>query len=147
MTHLIASRLTVFYDGGCAVCSREIGFYQRLRGADQFYWVDVAHCEPAALGADRIEIYTGPFAEAFAAGDAASELALCADTARRARVAGLGVNAGHDLSQANLGAFLAQVSGVLEVSIGHALIGEALYDGLDATVRAYLAIAAGADPA
>lgn len=52
MTHLIASRLTVFYDGGCAVCSREIGFYQRLRGADQFYWVDVAHCEPAALGAD-----------------------------------------------------------------------------------------------
>ena len=99
------------------------------------------------IGADRIEIYTGPFAEAFAAGDAASELALCADTARRARVAGLGVNAGHDLSQANLGAFLAQVSGVLEVSIGHALIGEALYDGLDATVRAYLAIAAGADPA
>ena len=72
---------------------------------------------------------------------------MCADTARRARVAGLGVNAGHDLSQANLGAFLAQVPGVLEVSIGHALIGEALYDGLDATVRAYLAIAAGADPA
>ncbi|HEY0310301.1 MAG TPA: pyridoxine 5'-phosphate synthase, partial [Luteimonas sp.] len=51
-------------------------------------------------------------------------------------------NAGHDLSQANLGAFLAAVPGVLEVSIGHALIDEALYAGLDATVRAYLHILA-----
>jgi pyridoxine 5-phosphate synthase len=91
----------------------------------------------AALGADRIEIYTGPYAEAFAAGDAGAELARCADTARRAVAAGLGVNAGHDLSQANLGTFLAGVPGVLEVSIGHALIGEALHAGLDATVRAY----------
>src|SRR5690606_13818865 len=51
-------------------------------------------------------------------------------------------NAGHDLSQANLGAFLAAVPGVLEVSIGHALVDEALYAGLDATVRAYLRILA-----
>ena len=96
----------------------------------------------AALGAHRIEIFTGPYAEAFAAGDATAELALCAATARHAQACGLGVNAGHDLSQANLGAFLAAVPDVLEVSIGHALIGEALYDGLDATVRAYLGIAA-----
>ena len=94
----------------------------------------------AATGADRIEIYTGPFAEAHAAGDAADALSACAGTARRARAAGLGVNAGHDLSQANLGDFLAAVPGVEEVSIGHALVGEALYDGLGPTVRRYLAI-------
>jgi pyridoxine 5-phosphate synthase len=97
----------------------------------------------ADIGADRIEIYTGPFAEAFAAGDAGSALAACAATARAAQGAGLGVNAGHDLSQANLGAFLGSVPDVLEVSIGHALIGEALYAGLERTVRAYLAICAG----
>jgi len=94
----------------------------------------------AAVGADRIELYTGPFAEAFAAGDATDALAACAGTARRAAAAGLGVNAGHDLSQANLGAFLASVPNVLEVSIGHALIDEALYAGLDGTVRGYLRI-------
>ena len=96
----------------------------------------------AALGADRIEIYTGPFAEGFAAGDANIALAACAEAARRAQAAGLGVNAGHDLSQANLAAFLAGVPGVEEVSIGHALIDESLYAGLDATVRAYLHILA-----
>ena len=98
----------------------------------------------AATGADRIELYTGPFAAAFAAGDAAPALAACADSARRAARAGLGVNAGHDLSQTNLGAFLAAVAGVAEVSIGHALVDEALYAGLDATVRAYLRILANA---
>lgn len=94
----------------------------------------------AAAGADRIEIYTGPYAEAQAAGDAGAALAVCAATARQAQALGLGVNAGHDLSQANLGAFLAAVPGVAEVSIGHALIGEALYAGLEVTVRAYLRI-------
>ena len=97
----------------------------------------------AAAGADRIEIYTGPFAEAHAAGDARDALAACAATARQAQALGLGVNAGHDLSQANLGDFLAAVPGVAEVSIGHALIGEALYAGLEATVRAYLRILSG----
>ena len=91
----------------------------------------------AVCGADRVELYTGPFAEAFAAGDADAALHDAADTARRAQAAGLAVNAGHDLNQANLGAFLARVPNVREVSIGHALIGEALYAGLDATVRAY----------
>ena len=101
---------------------------------------DVA--QAAAVGADRVEFYTGPFAEAFAAGDAARAMAVCAETARRAQDAGLGINAGHDLSQANLAAFLSAVPDVLEVSIGHALIDEALYAGLDATVRAYLGIIA-----
>lgn len=96
---------------------------------------DVA--QAAAVGADRIELYTGPYAEAFAAGAPAAALHAAAKTARLAQAAGLQVNAGHDLNQANLGTFLAQVPDVREVSIGHALIGEALYAGLDATVRAY----------
>jgi pyridoxine 5-phosphate synthase len=96
----------------------------------------------AELGADRIEIYTGPYAEAFAAGDCREALAACADTARRAAAVGLGVNAGHDLSQENLEVFLAGVPDVLEVSIGHALIGEALHAGLVPTVQAYLDIIA-----
>ena len=90
------------------------------------------------VGADRIELYTGPYAEAFAAGDATRALASARTIALRAQAAGLGVNAGHDLSQANLAQFLADVPGVLEVSIGHALIGEALYDGLAPTVANYL---------
>jgi pyridoxine 5-phosphate synthase len=91
----------------------------------------------AACGADRVELYTGPYAEAFATGDAAAALAAATDTASRAQAAGLAVNAGHDLNQANLAAFLRAVPDVREVSIGHALIGEALYAGLEATVRSY----------
>ena len=94
----------------------------------------------AATGADRIELYTGPFAHAWDAGRAEPIMQRFAAVARQAGAAGLGVNAGHDLSQANLGAFLRGVPDVLEVSIGHALIGEALYDGLGATVGGYLAI-------
>ena len=94
----------------------------------------------AATGTDRIELYTGPYAEAHARGEAGSVLPGFADAARAAATAGLGVNAGHDLSQANLGPFLAAVPGVAEVSIGHALVGETLYDGLAPTVRRYLAI-------
>jgi len=96
----------------------------------------------ADVGAQRIELYTGPYAAAFAEGDARAALALCAETARRAQAVGLGVNAGHDLSEANLGAFLRGVPDVLEVSIGHALIGEALYRGLDVTVERYLDVIA-----
>ena len=94
----------------------------------------------AALGADRIEIYTGPYAHAFASGDAERELDACRRTADDARAAGLGVNAGHDLSQKNLGALLRAVPWIDEVSIGHALIGEAIYEGLATTVGNYLAI-------
>jgi pyridoxine 5-phosphate synthase len=95
--------------------------------------------QAAEIGADRIELYTGPYAEAFAEGDPTASLMVFADAARRAQAAGLGVNAGHDLSQANLATFLGHVPGVLEVSIGHALISEALYEGLEATVAGYLA--------
>ena len=107
---------------------------------------DPAVAQAAAVGADRVELYTGPFAAAFAAGDAAGALAACADSAIRAHAAGLGVNAGHDLNQQNLTAFLAAVPGVLEVSIGHALVDDALYAGLDPTVRAYLTVLAAPSP-
>jgi pyridoxine 5-phosphate synthase len=93
-----------------------------------------------AIGVQRIEIYTGPYAEAFEDGHVQEELERCADTARRAQQAGLAVNAGHDLSQANLGTFKAAIPGLAEVSIGHALVGEALYEGLTTTVRKYLQI-------
>ena len=96
----------------------------------------------AEIGADRIEIYTGPFAHAFTSGNASRELESCARAAAAARAAGLGVNAGHDLSQANLRALRDAIPELAEVSIGHALIGEALYAGLDATVKAYLRLLA-----
>lgn len=96
--------------------------------------------EAARLGADRIELYTGPFADAHAASHPQAALQACATTARQAQALGLGVNAGHDLSQTNLADFLRAVPGVLEVSIGHALIGEAIYEGLTTTVGHYLDI-------
>jgi pyridoxine 5-phosphate synthase len=92
------------------------------------------------LGVDRIELYTGPYAAAHASGNQAAALAACVESAQQAQAVGLGVNAGHDLSQANLGDFLRAVPDVLEVSIGHALIGEALYAGLAPTVDRYLQI-------
>jgi len=97
----------------------------------------------AALGADRIEIYTGPYAAAHARADGARELAACIATANDARACGLGVNAGHDLDQRNLGRLAAAIPFLDEVSIGHALFAEAILEGLDATVRRYLAILAG----
>ena len=92
------------------------------------------------IGADRIEIYTGPFAQAQASGDASAALSACIDTAHEAHALGLGLNAGHDLSQANLPEFLEAIPQLLEVSIGHALISEALYVGLQRTVHNYLQI-------
>lgn len=97
----------------------------------------------AAIGADRIELYTGPYAEAWATTRDRTAAAPFAEAATRARAAGLGINAGHDLSLDNLGGFLDAVPDVLEVSIGHALIGEALYLGLAETVARYLRIVDG----
>ncbi|SJZ97302.1 pyridoxine 5'-phosphate synthase [Novilysobacter spongiicola] len=94
----------------------------------------------AAIGADRLELYTGPFADTYSRGGAAPMLERFARYAGLATRAGLQLNAGHDLSQDNLGAFLATVAPIEEVSIGHALIGEALYEGLDRTVRRYIDI-------
>jgi len=94
----------------------------------------------AEIGADRVELYTGPYAEGWAAGSPEAAVAACRATALEAQRLGMQVNAGHDLSQDNLGAFLTGVPGVQEVSIGHALISEALYEGLEATVQRYLAV-------
>jgi pyridoxine 5-phosphate synthase len=96
------------------------------------------HMELAkALGADRIELYTEPYAAAFARGDAHAADSYAA-TAKRAYEVGLDVNAGHDLNLDNLAPFLKHVPRVAEVSIGHALIGDALEFGLAETVRKYL---------
>lgn len=89
------------------------------------------------LGADRVELYTEPFAVAHARGDFKTSLATYASAANAAQAAGLGVNAGHDLNLRNLGAFCS-IPGILEVSIGHALIADALELGMTAAVRAYL---------
>jgi pyridoxine 5-phosphate synthase len=91
------------------------------------------------VGADRVELYTEPYAAAFARGAHAELLGAFRDSALGAAQAGLGVNAGHDLNLQNLRAFLAGVPGVLEVSIGHALVADALELGLAETVRRYLA--------
>ncbi|WCM92206.1 pyridoxine 5'-phosphate synthase [Acidovorax sp. NCPPB 2350] len=90
-----------------------------------------------AVGADRVELYTEPYAAAWGTPQQAAQLARYAAAARAAIDAGLGVNAGHDLNRDNLAAFVAQVPGVLEVSIGHALIADALELGYAATVQAY----------
>lgn len=91
-----------------------------------------------ALGAHRVELYTEPYAAAFAAGDASSALAVFKRAAEEAGRHGLGVNAGHDLNLDNTGPFVRTVPNVLEVSIGHALISDALDLGLAGAVRAYL---------
>jgi pyridoxine 5-phosphate synthase len=90
------------------------------------------------VGADRVELYTAPYAEEFAKGNpkAADDYAA---SAKRATELGLGINAGHDLSLQNLAPFLQAVPGVLEVSIGHALVSDALEFGFADTVRRYLA--------
>jgi pyridoxine 5-phosphate synthase len=91
-----------------------------------------------ALGADRVELYTEPYAAAFGTANEEAQLADYAGAARAAQRAGLGVNAGHDLNQQNLPRFLSAVPDVLEVSIGHALIADAIEAGLAPTVRNYL---------
>ena len=108
--------------------------------------------EPAAmaqartLGADRVELYTEPYAAAHGGPRQAVELARFAAAARAAQAAGLGVNAGHDLNRANLADFLRAVPGVLEVSIGHALVSDALELGYRETVHSYLRCIDGAQP-
>lgn len=91
-------------------------------------------------GADRVELYTESYAKAFAGPDQEATLQRFANTAQRATEMGLGLNAGHDLDQANLGLFLGRVLGVEEVSIGHALVAESLFSGLNPTIFSYLKI-------
>ena len=90
------------------------------------------------VGADRVELYTEPYAATFGSSANAAILESYVDTAKAATALGLGVNAGHDLNQDNLPAFAQAVPGLLEVSIGHALIADALELGYSATVRGYL---------
>ena len=92
----------------------------------------------ADLGADRIELYTEPYARAFGGAEQDAVMRRYAQAALAAQRAGLGVNAGHDLNLDNLGGFLRAVPEVLEVSIGHALVADALELGLAETVRRYL---------
>jgi pyridoxine 5-phosphate synthase len=96
-----------------------------------------AMAQAKAVGADRVELYTEPYAQAWGGPAQQSQIDRFAAAARAAQQAGLGVNAGHDLSRDNLGAFLQGVAGVQEVSIGHALIADALELGYAATVQAY----------
>ncbi len=91
-----------------------------------------------AVGADRIELYTEPYAAAWGSPQQSIQLQRFAAAAQAAMDAGLGVNAGHDLNRDNLRAFVQTVPGVQEVSIGHALIADALELGYSATVQAYL---------
>jgi len=92
-----------------------------------------------AVGADRVELYTEPYAQAHGSAQAAVVLARFAQAALAAQAVGLGVNAGHDLNLHNLRDFVQSVPGVQEVSIGHALIADALEQGYAQTVAAYLA--------
>ena len=91
----------------------------------------------AACGADRVELYTAAYAEEYGSGREKA-IAPYLATARAARDAGLGLNAGHDLSLENLNYFIRTIPWTDEVSIGHALISDALYLGLEKTVAAYL---------
>jgi pyridoxine 5-phosphate synthase len=117
--------------------------------------IDVAHAagvrvslfmdpDPAAMaavrdsGADRVELYTESYARAHGRPELNDVLPAFVAAAEAAQRVGLGVNAGHDLNRANLADFLTAVRGVQEVSIGHALIADALELGLADAVRAYL---------
>jgi pyridoxine 5-phosphate synthase len=93
----------------------------------------------AAIGAHRVELYTEPYAAAHARGAVGEELPRFAAAARAAQAAGLGVNAGHDLNLDNL-VELCTIPGILEVSIGHALIADALDMGMYNAVKAYLRV-------
>ncbi|HET6423860.1 MAG TPA: pyridoxine 5'-phosphate synthase [Planctomycetaceae bacterium] len=102
--------------------------------------VPEAMADAKELGAHRVELYTGPYAHDFAAGRPEGALEQYAAAAQAALDAGLEINAGHDLSLQNLGLFLDRVPGVAEVSIGHALISDALEVGLSSAVYHYAAI-------
>jgi pyridoxine 5-phosphate synthase len=96
-----------------------------------------AMAQAAELGAERVELYTEAYARAHGTAGQGAVLERYAAAAQAAQAAGLGVNAGHDLNRANLADFLRAVPGVLEVSIGHALVADALELGMAGAVREY----------
>ena len=102
-----------------------------------FVGTDTENIRLAALtGADRVELYTGPYAKQFH-DDPIAAVSPYVEAALAARKAGLGLNAGHDLSLLNLHFFAEHVPFLAEVSIGHQLIADALYMGLETTIKAY----------
>lgn len=106
-------------------------------------------CDPSAMaaaaatGVDRVELYTEPYAASFGTPEFTAELARVSATAKAAVAAGLGVNAGHDLNLRNTPLLARTVPEILEASIGHALLADALYLGLGEAVRRYLAACLG----
>ncbi len=132
-------------DGAFRDAARLAPVIRRLQAAgcrvSLFVDADVRDVRAAqAVGADRVELYTGPYAH----GDSGA-LDACAAAAAEARALGLGLNAGHDLDLVNLGPLLAAARaatarGIDEVSIGQALVADALERGLAATVAAYVAL-------
>ena len=112
----------------------------RAKGIRTSIFIDAVPemAEAAALcGCDRVELYTEPFADMFPK-DPAAAVAPFIIAAERARECGLEVNAGHDLNLDNLEHFVRNIPWTAEVSIGHALISDALYMGLEQTIQAYL---------
>jgi pyridoxine 5-phosphate synthase len=95
--------------------------------------------QAGAVGADRIELYTGPFGAKFSRQARKGELLKLKATAEAARRAGLGVNAGHDLTRDNLPELIAAIPFIAEVSIGHAVTADALLFGMAQTVRLFRA--------
>jgi pyridoxine 5-phosphate synthase len=125
----------------------------RALGIRVSLFVDADPAVPAAalaVGADRIELFTGPFGARFGTAAGTEALNLLSETAEAAKVAAgaagrpLGLNAGHDLTLENLPAFLEAIPQVDEVSIGHAMIADALLIGFPEAVRRYRAVLAGA---
>ena len=120
----------------------------RLRDADIrssiFLDPDAAMVERVpGVGADRIELYTESYAQAFGSESQSAVLESYRAAALRATELGIGLNAGHDLDLANLGEFLT-IPAILEVSIGHALVVESLHEGVDNVVKRYLTLCAAA---
>lgn len=125
----IGCRVSLFMDADCGT-----GFQPVSSTAHRLETCATVH----ELRADRIELYTEPYAAGFDRGDANAAEPYAA-MAEAAAASGVQVNAGHDLNLHNLKPFLQAVPGVLEVSIGHALIADALEFGLAETVRRYVA--------
>lgn len=98
--------------------------------------IDIVH-GAMEVGADRIELYTEAYAHQFPQ-NKKQAIAPYLEAAKQANAIGLGINAGHDLSLENLRYFQETIPGLLEVSIGHALICDALYIGFEASIKAYL---------
>ena len=108
-----------------------------------FVDVDADMSAVARTGTQRVEIYTEPYADAFGTDRQAFELGRFQACARAAVAAGMGVNAGHDLNLANMPLVARAIPELLEVSIGHALLADALYLGLEEAVRRYLSVCRG----